>query len=152
MPDFTHAYNEIKLAIEAGFATIDEVIIAGLQHAYLLKCAHEQLAIKQAEIDAALNLAREHAALLTTARATQETLQGEIVAKDVALEEKQDQLESLEVAYKQQQTEIARLRGAAKQAMDFIDRLGENSPVVFGGEAVIYHALRVALGYEQTED
>lgn len=67
-------------------------------------------------------------ALLIIARATETAMQDELAAKDA---------------------EIKRLRGAAKQAMDFIDHLGENSPIVFGGEAIIYHALRDALGYEQ---
>lgn len=45
-------------------------------------------------------------------------------------------------------TERDKLREAATHAMNFIDRLGENSPIVFGGEADIYHNLRAALGFD----
>ncbi|GIK65975.1 MAG: hypothetical protein BroJett018_37690 [Chloroflexota bacterium] len=41
-----------------------------------------------------------------------------------------------------------KLREAATYAMNFVDRLGADSPVVFGGEADVYHKLRAALGFD----
>lgn len=92
---------------------------------------------------------------LTAAREAQTVLQEAVTARDAEIDlwkRRHDLKDEIAEGARQEQgklqDEIERLRAAAKRAMDFIDYIGEASPIVFGNEAAVYHELRNALGYD----